>query len=243
MQFPPRMCKTWFLAYTKYDWTVDLSTYAEATEHSGYFDQVITLQNVVDFENKFKQSIEVSQSFVVAGEVCYWKNYGSYQSRNRITKRLLDFLSMDNHWQNFVQALRRLYKNPDCDNFLSFRKTCNQPKGFATPLTFLSFYNPAEYPMVDKNIAYWWLRNRGEYGYDNSPPFSQRGDGWIQTYTKSHDRQNWNAYVEWARFCQDYSSRITESCGLASRARDVEMAVWEAQKKEISLNQLPAVKD
>ncbi len=38
---------------------------------------------------------------------------------------------------------------------------------------------------------------------------------------------------------KDYARRITKNCNGTWRARDVEMAVWEAQKHNLSLNVLP----
>jgi hypothetical protein len=93
--------------------------------------------------------------------------------------------------------------------------------------------------MVDKHIANWWDDNKAHYGYESSPIFSQRNDGWIQTYTASQTKQNWATYISWTEFCQDYARRITKNCKENWRARDVEMAVWEAQKHNLSLNVLP----
>ena len=88
--------------------------------------------------------------------------------------------------------------------------------------------------MVDKHIANWWVKNKAKYGYGTSPDFFQRNDGWIPP-----KRQNWEAYIDWKRFCNDYATRIAKNCGWNWRARDVEMAVWKASKDNISLEVLP----
>jgi len=230
------MCKTWIDAYEKYSWTVNLTKFKDSVEYPNYFNCVITQANVVAFEDKFRAMIDGAGSFGVAGEVCFWKNYGNFQSRNRITQRLLLHLKTPRNWDIFVRALKKLSENPSFNRFVAFREACNQPKGFATPITFLAFYNPVEYPMVDRHIANWWTRNKTKYGFGTSPIFSQRSDGWIQTYTNSQNKQNWNAYISWTRFCGDYAELASRNCGLNWRARDVEMAVWEAQKMSIHLN-------
>ena len=230
------MCKTWIDAYEKYNWTVNLTKFKDSVKYPNYFNYVITPANVVAFEDKSRAMIDGAGSFEVAGEVCFWKNYGNFQSRNRITQRLLLHLEIPQNWAIFIRALKRLSKNPSFNNFIAFRKACNQPRGFATPITFLAFYNPVEYSMVDKHIADWWAKNKTEYGFGTSPIFSQRSDGWIQTYTISQNKQNWNAYIAWTRFCRGYAELASRNCRLNWRARDVEMAVWEAQKMGIHLN-------
>ncbi len=232
------MCRTWIDAYKKYSWTVDLTRFKESAKYPNYFNRVITPVDVVAFEDKFRTVIDGADSFEVAGEVCFWKNYGNFQSRNRITQQLLLHLGTARNWDVFIRALKKLSSNPSLSSFVAFRKACNQPRGFATPITFLAFYNPLKYPMVDKHIADWWTRNKTVYGYGTSLIFSQRSDGWIQTYTSSQNKQNWNAYIAWTRFCRDYAELASRSCRLNWRARDVEMTVWEAKKKGIHLNVL-----
>jgi len=218
---------------------VNLNLFKKAKKYPGYFNRVITPANVIEFENAFRKTISETGLFEVAGEVCFWKNYSNFQSRNRITLKLLTHLQIPMNWISFTQTIERLSNQSSYNNFITFRDTCNQPRGFATPLTFLAFYNPTEYPMVDKHIAYWWVENKAHYGYESSPIFSQRGDGWVQTYTTSQNKQNWVAYISWTEFCRDYARRVTKKCKENWRARDVEMAVWEAQKHNISLNVLP----
>lgn len=233
------MFETWLNAYTQYDWTVDLSKFKNRKNYPGFFNNIITPQNLLDFEKKFHKSIEDVNHFEVAGEVCFWKNFGTFQSRNRLTIRLLDHLKLNDHWEKFKKCIRDLSETPSYVIFDNLRKAANQPKGFASPITFLSFYNPSSFPMIDKNIAYWWSENKARFGYEESVNFSQRSDGWIQTYTRSQNIQNWNAYLEWTKFCCDYSKRIINLSKFNNRARDVEMAIWEAQKRGIKLTILP----
>ena len=233
------MFNSWDKTYRMYSWTVDLSHFGKTADYPGYFNRVITPADIVTFENKFRTAIDDIGSFEIAGEVCFWKNYGNAHARNRVTQKLLAHLRDPVNWNRFVRAVKQVSSDPSYDNFVTLRDACYQPRGFATPITFLAFYKPTEYPMVDKHIANWWAVNRAKYGYEASPKFSQRNDGWIQTYTISQNKQNWNAYVAWRRFCRDYAIRMANNCGLNWRVRDVEMAVWEAQKNDISLEVLP----
>jgi hypothetical protein len=165
--------------------------------------------------------------------VCFWKNYGVFQARNKVTQKLLTYLAERANWGRFVRAVKQVSNNPSYDNFVTLQDAGNQRYGFATPITFLAFYQPTEYPMADRRIANWWSAHKADYGFGDSPDFSQY-NGVIQPCKIS-----WNAYIAWTRFCCDYAARMARKCGLNWRARDVEMAVWEAQKSRVSLNTLP----
>ena len=227
------MCESWLSALRMYNWTVDLRHFRNAGNYPGYFNRVILSSEVVRFEDTFRAIINEKGSFEITGEVCFWKNYGNAQARDRVTKNLLDHVSEHANWNIFTLAVREIESDPCFANFISLRNACNQAKGFATPITFLAFYNPRDYPMVDKHIANWWNAQRTEYGYEEYPEFSQRDDGWVPP-----NEDNWNAYIAWTRFCCDYSERIRRNCGLDWRVRDVEIAIWMTQENDLFLTPL-----
>jgi hypothetical protein len=235
------MCKGWSTARSSWDWKVNLSKYENSSGYPQHFKETIDAENAVEFEKRFQAAIrqyESENSYIVAGEVTFWKNFGNYQSRNRLTNSILTHLSNLQNWKRFVTFLEETLLNPTVDNFNTFRQTCDQKNGFATPITFLAFKDPDAYPMVDKRIAYWWAENRKYYGYSSHPRFDQRNDGWIQCVSKKSLKENWAAYLHWQEFCAGYSRRLSERCGSKWRARDVEMAIWQAQKKHIVLETL-----
>jgi len=226
------MFNSWNEARKKFSWRVDLRHFKGAADYPGFFNRVIEPPDVKAFEDRFRVAIDGNHSFVIAGEVCFWKNYGNAQSRDRATQKLLTHLRKSVNWNEFVRVVKQVQNNPSYENFIALRDACSQPRGFATPITFLAFYNPTEYPMVDKHIANWWVLNKVKHGYGASAIFSQREDGWIQTYSDSQIKQNWNAYIGWKKFCNGCAMKLNW------RARDVEMAVWEASKNDISLEGL-----
>jgi hypothetical protein len=229
------MCKKWHEAYKKYDWTVDLRKFSMAAEHEDFLNRIIQPADLVDFENRFRVAIEKNGPYQLAGEVCFWKNYGNFQARNNITKKIMGYLRDAKIWINFCKLVNLTSNNFSYDNFKILRNECNQKRGFATPITFIAFYNPIEYPMVDKHIAHWWATNKEKFGYESSPIFFQRNDGWIQAVTNLQTEQNCEAYLEWKQFCIDYAKKLNAKCNFNWRARDVEMAVWESEKNGISL--------
>ncbi|MCJ7632339.1 hypothetical protein MUP77_08095 [Candidatus Bathyarchaeota archaeon] len=232
----------WIDARKNYSWTVNLADFVRAIEYPGFFNLVIRPEDIVALENSFRVAIDEGGSFEVAGEICFWKNYGSFQSRDSITQALLSHLRKPDNWNGFMNAVKRLSRFPSYEDFIELQISCNQPQGFATPLTFLSFYEPESFPMIDRHIANWWRLNRGRYR-PLAPIFSQRGDGWIQTYTSSQVKQNWDAYISWTEFCRDYARRVSKTYRVSWRARDVEMAVWETQKRSSQIDNLPKIDD
>ena len=231
------MCTSWKDAYQTYDWTVDLSEFSNAANYAGYFDRIIGPGDTIEFESAFRTAVnedEKSTSFAVAGEVCFWKNYGSHKSRNRRTQALLDHLEPEGNWRKFAESIRAMANNPSHVAFHTLSNACGQPYGFATPLTFLAFYDPAKYPMVDQYVGDWWKAHKAEFGFGDSEDFSQRNDGVIQSNIQSLE-----AYFAWTRFCRDYAVRVARNCKMNWRARDVEIAVWQAQRKGLVLHKLP----
>lgn len=218
----------WMASWGAYKWTVNLSKYAAA--YSGYFVDTISAKNVTCFESRFREAVDSRGPYQIAGEVCYWKNAGNHLSRDRITSALLDHLSDKPKWNAFCVAVRQVCASPSLDAFRRVQEVTGQSDGFATPLTFVSFYNPASFPMVDKHIACWWAANRDRFGLAEKPAFVQRKDGWIDVTSQAKAEQNWNAYMAWTGFCRDYAHRLGDW-----RARDVEMAVWMAQKDGTNL--------
>lgn len=225
----------WRNAHGDYAWEVDLRHFAERQEYPGFFSRVIGSRDAIRFEDAFRRAIDGSGTYQIAGEVCYWKNYGNHQSRDRITRKLLQLLSDKECWAKFRGAVKEVCKHPCFPALACLQDASGQPHGFATLLTFVSFYDPTSFPMVDKYIAYWWAASKKRFGLATLPSFSQRDDGWIETTTKTKTELNWGAYMAWTRFCRDYAQRLG-----GWRARDVEMAVWMAQKRG---KDLPTLRD
>jgi len=82
------MCDSWTDSREKYSWSVDLSNFKNARHYPNYFNCIITPKTIVAFEDKFRVAINGAGSFEVAGEVCFWKNYGNALARDRITQAL-----------------------------------------------------------------------------------------------------------------------------------------------------------
>jgi len=86
------MCNSWTNALAMYNWTVDLQKFNNARNYPAYFNRIIQPLEVVQFENTFREHINENSTFQIAGEVCFWKNYGNHLSRNKLTESLLRHL-------------------------------------------------------------------------------------------------------------------------------------------------------
>jgi hypothetical protein len=51
----------------------------------------------------------------------------------------------------------------------------------------------------------------------------------------SKSENNWIAYLYWAAFCNEIARILLTKYQIRWRARDVEMAIWQAQKNKITL--------
>ncbi len=222
------MIKSWEDAHSSYNWTVDLGDFKYKENYKGYFNQIIRKATTSSFEDKFRSSLEKLETFVTAGEVYFWKNH-IYPNSHEKTNELLKLLAQEENWAKFVYGLAELATSPTFKNIDAFRNACGQPYGFASPVTFLSFYKPDDYPMVDRRIGLWWNENITDFK-ESFTKFDQKDNGTLEL-----TEQNWNAYLEWTDFCGEYSILLNLESTMHWRARDVEMAVWEAQKRKIPL--------
>jgi hypothetical protein len=110
-----------------------------------------------------------------------------------------------------VKALKALVASQTWESFCALRKLCG---GFAAPMTFVSFADPQNFPMVDQKIAGWWKRFPDESQF-----------AWTGKIIAPHPRSR-QAYLAWAEFCRRQAAELSELNGTLWRARDVEMAVW-----------------
>ena len=135
--------------------------------------------------------------------------------------------------------MRRAEAEPSYESLRGLRDACNQRTAFATPVTFLAFYRPSHFPVADKHTAVWWNANKARFGMEDCPAFLLRDGEWVSGATARDARRNWEAYLGWRRFCCDHASRVSHVCSVAGRARDVEMAVWQAQRTGLRLDPVP----
>ncbi|UUX93295.1 AlbA family DNA-binding domain-containing protein [Methanoplanus endosymbiosus] len=229
-------------AASEFTWNVNLSDFSGSHEYDGYFSGVIDSENLPEFEKKFRSAVKKPgiANFAVAGEVCFWKNYYSTERRERLTYRTLRRFSDPVVWNKFAHSLKKLAGDFTIGNFSDMRHLSGFDGGFAIPLTFLSFYDPDNYPMTDRHIGRWWNSNKRRFGYSGLPDFVFRS-GVVSGTGEDDAISNYNAYKGLTGFCRDYSSLLEEKTGSKWRAADVEKAIFNAQINGVVLSPLTEV--
>lgn len=103
----------------------------------------------------------------------------------------------------------------------------------AIPLTFVAFFNPEKYPMVDKNITEWVNQNFASHNKNRQAqltPFVS-----LEQFTSLRD-VDFQSYLNWVRWCNETAQILTNGTDIKWRARDVEMAVFTAERNDMELN-------
>ncbi|HTA71100.1 MAG TPA: HEPN domain-containing protein [Bryobacteraceae bacterium] len=218
----PDVYSTWQAARRKFNWSVDLRKFKDAAKYPGFFDRVIPPEQIEQFEADFRAGLVPRGKVERAAEIVYWKNGGNFRARDRITRDLFIWIDGPQDWLKFVDALKNLAATPTWECFKNLITACGLTSGFATPLTFLSFYDPKRFPMVDQRIGKWWLRR-----FPDNPQFAWNPD----TTVIAQNKKSWEAYIAWTEFCR------RQAAGLSWRARDVEMAVWSDRDAQLPLDE------
>ena len=207
-----RFAERWSHARAAFDWKADLRKFRDRQKFEGFFDREITPSTLVEFEQVFRNSLSTGE-LRRAGEVCFWKNFK--RKGNALASGLLAYLAVPGNWEVFVDDLKRLASDPTFENLKAFRSACGEKLGLATPVTFLAFYQPERFPMVDRLVAEWRRQNAKRLGYVEAEHFSQRTpDGGIQG-----NQQSWKAYLGWAKFCRRTAKPLAELTRQPWRAR------------------------
>lgn len=217
----PAYIQQWKTARDRFSWRVDLGTFREAAKYQpGFFNRPIEPWQVTEFEDAFRATLIADGRIERAAEVVFWKNYGAFQVKNKLTSDFLTRIRNAEDWNQFVQAVKKLATEPSWASFQRLIKACGQKHGFATPITFLSFYAPNEFPMVDQRIGKWSAKR-----FPLQPQFAWAGK------RIAPNQRSWDAYLAWTDFCR------RQAALLSWRARDVEMAVWTDTDARLPLNE------
>lgn len=233
------MPHTWQRALAAYSYPVALPRYKRAADFAGFFvgniagDRTTTMQ----FEDYFRA--RAPNATEVWYEVVFWKLFSQNRIREGTTNRVVGFIQ-----QNAItlgklwSALQGFVNTPTILNFRTLRGLLGQSVGLAVPLTFAAFANPHQYPMLDKKVALWVNGNRLAHSANRANQLvdfkSYKTES--QTYIRDTD---FPAYVKWVWWCREVATVLSGRTEVVWRARDVEMAVFTAYEKNLSLSVLP----
>jgi hypothetical protein len=130
-------------------------------------------------------------------------------------------------------AILKFSDNQNIDNLKNIRKKLGiTTKVLATTLTFPALAYPDIFPMVDMQVAKWVNKYFVEYNIHRNnklTPFN------FKRVLRDND---FNNYLNWVAWCRETSELLTKLNRIKWRARDVEMAVFTAQRNKLYLNPL-----
>ena len=231
------MPHTWKQARDAYCYPVNLKKFTDAAEYPDWFKENIKpgdRRQTMDFEAKFREHGQ--DNLKAWGEVAFWKNYKRRAAANRITKKnvLARRISAIDLWSKCNDYI----ENPCLESFRAFRELLFKTPVVATAATFPAFVCPEKFPMVDKLITRWALEHGAEHGYPGGPALTCVPDlSSGEVLQESH----WPFVESWIRWCQCTARELDKLeilTGETWRARDVEMAVFAAQKCGLELKPL-----
>ena len=127
-------------------------------------------------------------------------------------------------------------EEPSLESFQQFRDLLFKGEGIATAMTFPAFLKPDVFPMVDRQIARWSRANGADHDYESweGPILKTRPNLGERVLTDGE----WPFVQSWIEWCRFTAKRLSDLTGCQWRARDVEMAVFTAQRKSLPLEPL-----
>ena len=227
--------ETWTMALEQYRFPVDLTRFTGVQEHPGWFnlniepgDRLQTMR----YEARFRE--QARHHLTAWGEVVFWKLYTIGIARNRTTQRVLDSkVPPDTLWS----ACTDYIESGKLESFKALRSKLFGAPVVATAATFSAFICPERFPMVDRQVTRWASDNGHLHRYSGvggpdleCVPVLKTG----VVLTESH----WRFIESWIAWCRFTAQKLRTRTGFAWRARDVEMAVFTAQRSRLPLTPL-----
>ena len=220
------MPDTWKQALGEYRYPVDLRQFAGASEYPGWFELNIDPGDPLQttgFETRFRE--QARHHLEAWGEVVFWKLYKMPPARNSATRRVLDSGARPaDLWSSCMDYVA----NPNLESFEAFRSMLFR-EGVATAATFPAFIRPDQFPMVDTQTARWAGRNGRMHRYSTGGgpdlervPALSGGD--------VLDDSHWEFVESWIAWCRFSAWKVSQRTQRTWRARDVDMAVFSAQR-------------
>ena len=226
---------TWERALDSYRYPVDLTDFRDARKHRGWFHQNIAgnRTETMSFETRFRE--QAHEHLEAWGEVVFWKLFSS--GTGRAAKRAAALLGSGVAPADLWSWCADYIANPNLESFRAFRhKLFTQPV-VATAATFPAFICPEKFPMVDTQITRWANDNGGAYGY------SAVGGPDLECVPRLRPgavlrESHWRFVESWIAWCQFTAGILSQGTGRVWRARDVEMAVFAARRRDLTLKPL-----
>ena len=219
--------ETWERALDSYRYPVDLTGFRDAQKHPGWFDRHIAgnRTETMNFETRFRE--QAHEHLEAWGEVVFWKLFS--RGRGRATMRATALLGSTVAPADLWSSCADYIGNPSLASFRAFRCRLFTQPVVATAATFPAFICPEKFPMVDTQITRWASENGGEHGYSGIGGPDLEGVPNLRPGAVLRE-SHWPFVESWVAWCQFTAGILTQGTRRVWRARDVEMAVFAAQR-------------
>lgn len=230
------MSDSWTRALDAYSYPVNLRDHERAHEFPGFLNMIIVgdRNSTITFENHYQETAptDIAAFF----EVVFWKLYSQKRIRQNSTTRIVDFVQEHRITpRQLWEVVHQFVESQTRENLKRIRKLLGiKTDVLAIALTLPALASPKTIPMIDNQVARWVNHNAADHNINRInklAPFKM-------SYTSLRDN-DFSNYLDWVVWCQEVAHILMKLTGEEWRARDVEMAVFTAQRKGMVLNVLP----
>jgi len=212
-----------------------LGGYQRRNEFPGFFEILISgdRNSTIAFENHFRKN--APNNIAAYFEVVFWKLFSQPARRHGKTNNIIDYvLNYNIQPMDLWNAVRQFVENQTINNYRRIRELLGlRTSVLAIPLTFPALANPERIPMIDKQVAKWVNLNYFEQNANSNNKLTQ-----FRLNRTSLQENDFDSYLNWINWCNEISEVLTRLTTEKWRARDVEMAVFTAQRNNVFLNPL-----
>jgi hypothetical protein len=199
----------------------------------------------MEFEAHFRK--HASESIEPWLEVVFWKMCTQPITRvNKITRRMIEhFKESDITPGSLWSACNRYIENPTRQHFASIRTLLGlTSQSIALAATFPAFLGPDLFPMVDTRVAKWAGHCLVVHNAVEPSGLQLIRPRYVDNKQSVLTMGDFTFMESWVLWCRHTARKLTAHTSIEWRARDVEMAVFNAwggrhdQHPKIDLNAL-----
>ena len=226
------MPNSWLASLMAYKYPFDLRRFEEARRYPAWFmlyssagDRASTIELETHFRNHASESIEPWL------EVAFWKMYSQPTTRgNKIVRRMIyHFEGNAITSRSLWDACNRYIENPTREHFESIRTLL----GLASPsvalaATFPAFLQPDLFPMVDTRVAKWVDHCLAAHNAADPAGPQLIRPHFADSKQSVLTMRDFSFVKNWVLWCRHTAGKLTACTSIEWRARDVEMAVFNA---------------
>jgi hypothetical protein len=226
------MPNTWTESLLAYRYPVDLRKFEDAKMYPEWFNYHSSIgdrESTMQFEAHFRK--HASEALEPWLEVVYWKMYSQPGTRrNKETRRrAAHFIDTGVAPQMLLDACNHYIESPTRQYFDSIRTLLGlDSKSIAVAATFPVFLRPDLYPMIDTRVAKWVGHCFGSHNAADTLGPQLIRPHFVDSKQTVLLMNDFPFVEKWVSWCSHTAGKLSARTSIEWRARDVEMAVFNA---------------